>query len=71
MAKHDGEEGCAYLVKQGICDVAVSDDWDILLYGCPVVWRHFLSKKSEEINLELFLKNLKITYEKFVELGIY
>ncbi len=33
----DGEAQCAQLVKMGMCDYVVSSDFDVLLYGIPLL----------------------------------
>lgn len=50
-AKHEGEGVCAHLVNNVDdpyhCDVALSDDYDIFMYGCRVVVRNLRQASSK------------------------
>lgn len=63
---------CAYLVKQKIVDYCISNDMDMIAYGCPNIIRN-LNFKNDDIDiysLNNILYNLKMNYEKLVEFCI-
>jgi flap endonuclease-1 len=84
QAPSEGEAQAAHLVKKGDADFCASQDYDSLLFGAPYFLRNFaisgkkklprkksyIEVKPEIIELEKVLKNLKITYEQFVNMGI-
>ena len=41
QAQHEADEMCAYLCNKGKCYACVSDDTDMLAYGCCRVLRQF------------------------------
>lgn len=70
----EGEAEAAYMVKQGEVWGVASQDYDCLLFGSPIVVRN-LAINSNLGNLELYelknvLKNLNITQEQLIEMGI-
>lgn len=70
----EGEAQATYMVKKGEVWAAASQDYDCLLFGSPIVVRN-LAINSNLGNLELYelkplLKNLNITHEQLVEMGI-
>ncbi len=84
QAPSEGEAQCAYLAKSGICSAAVSQDYDTLLFGAPLLVRNltiagkkklprrnmFVDVKIEEFNLEENLKKLGINREKLIWIGL-
>ena len=65
----EADPQCAYLVKEGIADSVISDDMDLLAFGTSKLIRG-KSNKLEIYNLNIILKELKLTYDEFVELCI-
>ena len=57
------------LVKRNIVKTCLSEDMDLLVYGCKDVFK-YSSKKIIKYNLNDILKTLNINYEMFVELSI-
>lgn len=57
QAKHEGEGVCAYLVNEETsslhCDAALTDDYDIFMYGCRVVIRNLRSISHDRDNFEI------------------
>lgn len=63
---------CANLVKTNLCDYCLSDDMDLLAFGCNKIIRN-LSFKTNNVsiyNLENILNSLKLTYQQFIDLCI-
>ncbi|MFX0017370.1 MAG: flap endonuclease-1 [Promethearchaeota archaeon] len=81
-ASSEGEAQSAYLVQLGDAWACASQDYDTLLFGGERLIRNFAVSRTvkvrdtsktldiEYISLEKFLKNLKITREQLVEMGI-
>jgi flap endonuclease-1 len=65
----EADPQCAYLVKEGIADSVISDDMDLLAFGTSKLIRG-KSNKLEIYDLNIILKELKLTYDEFVELCI-
>lgn len=78
------ESQCAYLVKKRFAHYSNSQDYDSLLFGCPLLIQNLsksLHRKVQgkwtynkitpvSINLEKILQSLEITYFQLVDLGI-
>ncbi len=72
QAIEEADSQCAELVKSGIVDGVLTEDMDIMTFGGNKIYRNILSYEKEKISVELndILKELKLTYEQFVELCI-
>lgn len=70
----DGEADIllSQLCKNGRLNAVLSEDYDMLMYGCTVSLSKFLWPKLELtcINLNDILDTLKITYEQFVKICV-
>lgn len=63
-AAYEAEGACAALVKHGLCDVALIDDYDIFMYGCKAVIRNMWRNKDGEIEVEGYaLRDLLIAMD--------
>lgn len=76
QADGDGEHICCMLVREGLATAVYSRDTDCMVYGCPIMLKK-LKKPSgkryhvfEVTQFAPILKNLKISYESFVDLCI-
>jgi len=72
LAPSEGEAQCAYMCKKNVF-AAGTQDYDALLFGAPKIVRNltFTGEKNLEILfLDDILKNLEITLEQLIELGI-
>tara|TARA_Y100000768_G_scaffold386213_1_gene374063 strand:+ start:774 stop:1745 length:972 start_codon:yes stop_codon:yes gene_type:complete len=67
----DGEADviCSYLVRDKIAYAAYSEDMDFLTFGCPILLKK-QGTKIQEIKLEPILKDLKLSYNSFINLTI-
>ena len=84
QAPSEGEAQAAHLVKNGDADYCASQDYDSLLFGAPSLLRNLtisgrrkLPRKKvyvevipETIELQKLLKDLNITHEQLVDIGI-
>ena len=61
---------CAKLCKEKYTDMCLSEDLDILVYGCPVLIK-IVRGKIYEYNLNHILQTLKISFQKFVDFCIF
>lgn len=70
-ARHcEGEALCTKLQQSKVCEIVMSDDSDVLPYGATRVWRLVQDKTIEEINLNVVLEGMGMTYDKFVDFCI-
>lgn len=67
----EADPQCVALEKNGKADGIVSNDWDLLLFGCEKLLKNFSNKKPiTEINTNLLLKTLGMTnQEQLIDLG--
>uniref|UniRef100_A0A6C0BMF0 XPG-I domain-containing protein n=1 Tax=viral metagenome TaxID=1070528 RepID=A0A6C0BMF0_9ZZZZ len=69
-ANYEAEQAGAWLVKHGLADVIVSDDYDCLVCGAPFFFQHFHSSKRAQrlIHLEPLMQHLGFTeHSQFVD----
>lgn len=63
---------CAKMVSKHYVNACVSDDMDMFVYGCPIVWRH-LSLLQETVvvyNTKKICEGLKLTLEQLKEICV-
>lgn len=84
QAPSEGEAQAAYMTKKGVTNFCVSQDYDSLLFGAPVLIRNvtisgrrklprkpvYVDVVPEIVELDKVLSELGITYEQLVEIGI-
>lgn len=60
------------LVKNGFASGCLSNDNDLLVYGCPMTFQNFIFKGEQvtEYNLKHILETFNITYLQFVDMCI-
>lgn len=68
-AKGEADNLIATLYKKKVINACLSEDMDILVFGCKKMIK-FKSNKVIEYDLDYILKKLDIKYDKFVELCI-
>jgi flap endonuclease-1 len=68
----EAETMCSDLCKRGLVDAVMSEDTDVLAYGCPVFLTKIDSANDScvQICIEDILEELEITYEQFLDLCI-
>lgn len=72
-AKEEADSELANLSKEGLIDAIVTDDVDILLFGGNKILKMFTvdeKKKIQEVDLNILLKELDITQEQLIDIGI-
>ncbi len=83
-APSEGEATAAYLTKTGVATDAASQDFDAILFGAARLVRNvtisgkrklpgrsvYIDVEPEEIGLKRLLKNLGVTQEQLVDIGI-
>lgn len=84
QAPSEGEAQAAYLVKQRDANYCASQDYDSLLFGALHLLRNvtisgrrklprkkvYIEVRPETVELNMLLKELNITYEQLVDVGI-
>jgi len=73
QAPHDGEAQAAWMCREGHVDAVVSQDWDCLLFGAPVLIRNLTTgAKSEpqKVVLKDVLEGISLTREQLVEAAV-
>ncbi len=84
QAPSEGEAQAAHLTKKGDADFCASQDYDSLLFGAPILLRNvtisgrrklprrqaYVEVTPETVDLKRVLKDLEITHEQLVDLGI-
>ncbi|MEM2273189.1 MAG: flap endonuclease-1 [Candidatus Bathyarchaeia archaeon] len=84
QAPSEGEAQAAHLVKRGDANYCASQDYDSLLFGAPYLLRNltitgrrklprkdvYIEVNPEIIELKKVLKELGITHEQLIEIGI-
>ena len=84
QAPSEGEAQCAFMCRQGLVWAAASQDYDSLAFGSPRLVRNlsitgkrklpgrekYITVKPESVELEAVLKELGITQEQLVMIGL-
>ncbi|OQX22333.1 MAG: flap endonuclease-1 [Candidatus Altiarchaeales archaeon A3] len=73
QAVNDGEALCAHICKKGDVYAVATQDYDALLFGAPKTLRNLTftgDKELEMLNLADVLKNLEISREQLIDIGI-
>ncbi|MBS7614852.1 flap endonuclease-1 [Candidatus Bathyarchaeota archaeon] len=84
QAPSEGEAQAAILRKKGSADYCASQDFDSLLFGAPVLLRNltisgrrklprknvYIEIEPETVELAKLLKELEITFEQLIDIGI-
>ena len=70
-ALEEADTQLAYLSKNNIVDYIISEDMDLLTFGCKNLIRNYSGKKDiKKINLETILNEMELSQEQFIELCI-
>lgn len=73
FSHEEADSQCAYMSKKGIVDYVISDDSDLLMFGCKNIIKGFtlnVKKKMKIIELQSILKETKLPIKSFIHLGI-
>lgn len=70
----EGEAQCSQLVKMGVCDATISEDFDVILYGSnKMIQLNKLTQRKIEANVyaqDDVCKQLKLTRYQLIDLSI-
>lgn len=71
-AKGEADLLCAKLCIKKYVNACLSDDMDMFVYGCPVVWRHFslLQETVVSYNLNVICECLGMTKQQLTEVCV-
>jgi flap endonuclease-1 len=69
-APEDAEKYCAFLQKNGLVDYTVTDDTDASTFGCHLILKTSINKTITEINTNLIMERLGMSYDSFVDFCI-
>jgi len=71
-AKEEADSQLSYLCKSDLVYAVLTEDMDILTFGSPKIIKNLLSLKKVpfEIDLNIILNKLNLTYPEFIELCI-
>lgn len=72
---HESDSQCACLLRDGIVDGIITDDFDVLAFGGRKIFLNVFESSREnselyEINLTKLLEKLNLTYDSFVDMCI-
>ncbi|MCW4010171.1 MAG: flap endonuclease-1 [Candidatus Bathyarchaeota archaeon] len=84
QAPSEGEAQAAQMTRKGMADYCASQDYDSLLFGAPLLLRNvtisgrrklpsknvYIDIVPETISLKEALKDLEVTYEQLIDIGI-
>jgi flap endonuclease-1 len=66
----EADAQCAELNINNVVDGVISEDWDLLLFGCEKLLKNFFNKtKVVEINVKILLQELNINLEQLIDLS--
>lgn len=69
-APDEAEKYCVFLYNNGIGDYIVSDDTDVFTFGGIKVLKTSIKNNIVETNLDLFLKKINYSFDKFIDFCI-
>lgn len=69
-AKYEAEALCSLLCKNTIVDAVITEDSDVLMYGCPMVIRNYKKENEKVVIFEEILNSLHITEHQFTDMCI-
>lgn len=72
---HESDSQCACLLRDGIVDGIITDDFDVLAFGGKRIFLNVFDSSKDnselcEINLNKLLEKLNLTYDSFVDMCI-
>ena len=70
QAKGEADILMASMVAHGKADAAMTEDADLLAFGCPVIWKKFKKSSVEIVTLKETLEGLQMDQERFQQFCI-
>ncbi len=66
----EADSQCAALNIANVTNGVISEDWDMLLFGCETLLKNFFDKsKVVEINVKILLNRLEMNLEQLIDLS--
>lgn len=69
-APEEADPQCAYLVKNNIAEAVISEDMDLLTFGCDKLIRGVTQKNMKLYDLPKILEELELNKEQFIDMCI-
>lgn len=66
----EADPQCAYLVKNNIADAVISEDMDLLTFGCDKLIRGVTQKTMKLYDLTKILEELELSQDEFIDMCI-
>lgn len=73
ISQEEADSQCAYMSRNNIVDYIISDDMDMLVFGCNKIIRKFTispNKKMQLIELKQVLTGLNMSMDTFIQMCI-
>ena len=77
VADSEAEQACAWLAQRGHVDIILSEDYDTLVFGAPVMLRNWNNRGNGSrgmcptvIRLDEILEALRLTYNQFIDVCV-
>ena len=71
VAPYEADPQLAFMVASGLADFVITEDSDLLAYGCPhTLFKLRLSGTCQSVHLSRILESLRISKEEFTDLCI-
>jgi len=73
ISPEEADSQCSYMINTGLVDYVISDDMDMLTFGCDKIIRRFSTsphKKMQLVNLKYVLSGLNLSKSAFIQLCI-
>ena len=73
FAHEEADSQCAYMSKKRMVDYVISDDADLLMFGCKNIVKNFTlneKKKMKVVDLNAILKQTGLSMMAFIHLGL-
>jgi flap endonuclease-1 len=69
-SSEEADSQCAALNVANITNGVISEDWDMLLFGCEKLLKNFFNKSNVvEINVKVLLQELNMSLEQLIDLS--
>lgn len=70
IAPSEADPQCVQLMKEGVADYSITQDYDHLLYGADYILQNFNKDSGDVISLQETLENNELSHEELVWYGI-
>ncbi len=71
QAPYEADSQCGFLCEHGLVDGVVSEDSDMLLFGCKVLYRRMFGREDGQVySLKRIAERLGLTKRELIQLGM-